>query len=107
VSEDKPLHVKVAEALGLKPKMFRVRGSADLFVEVYSDNRYWLVDGQHSAQELAALAPPHYDTDWSATGPLIERLNIKLHAGDPDNVLPDHKPTLPKRWFAESNLDGW
>jgi hypothetical protein len=75
---DKPLHVKVAEALGLRPKMVRVRESADLFVEVYSDNRYWLVDGQHSAQELAALAPPRYDKDWSVTGPLIERLRLAL-----------------------------
>ena len=55
---EKPLHVQVAEALGWEgltvTPMGELRGSHDgLYLPV-----------------------PHYDTDWAATGPLIEKLKM-------------------------------
>lgn len=54
---EKPLHVKVAEALGW---------SRSDSVGVSDDGRWW------------SPICPRYDTDWSATGPLIERYEIHL-----------------------------
>lgn len=54
---DRPLHVQVAEALGWT---ITVGGLGNT-----PDGRY-------------AVEIPDYDTDWSATGPLIEQLGINL-----------------------------
>ena len=58
MSDEKPLYVRVAEAIGARKPV-----DMSLFppgcVDTYGD-------------------VPHYDTDWSATGPLIERLGFCL-----------------------------
>jgi hypothetical protein len=65
---EKPLHVRVAEALGGNP--------------FWSTRRQWECkcgdECEHTdpvSEELYA-----YDTDWAATGPLIERLGIGIYA---------------------------
>lgn len=69
---EKPLHVRVAEALGCVPEPF--------------DNRQlgWLcqcLDFVHGDEEFEGSDRcwvKDYDTDWSATGPLIEKYGITL-----------------------------
>jgi hypothetical protein len=53
---EKPLHVRVAEVLG----WFAIPGA-----QIVDEQKYH-----------AAL--PRYDTDWAATGPLIEKFRITL-----------------------------
>jgi len=58
MADDKPLHVRVAEALGVRRPVdmcLFAPGSVDSYADV-----------------------PRYDTDWSATGPLIERFKFWL-----------------------------
>ena len=70
---DKPLHVQAAEALGWD----------------YSEDRHeWdeFAEGQKRCTRCHEVAPwtrhspspccPRYDTDWAATGPLIERFGF-------------------------------
>jgi hypothetical protein len=62
MSTDKPLHVRVAEALG---SMVRLQEG------------WWeRLDGA-----IWTAAIPRYDTDWSATGHLIEKYGIDLERG--------------------------
>jgi hypothetical protein len=56
----RPLHVRVAEALGMKPADMNLFPAG--YVDSYADI-------------------PRYDTDWSATGPLIEKYGICLDKG--------------------------
>ena len=75
----KPLHVRVAEALG----WWRIEPG------ISSKNRMrpdpcgcWMgvrigEDGHGWSEHL-----PHYDTDWAATGPLIEEYAVELLAVD-------------------------
>jgi hypothetical protein len=72
---DKPLHVRVAEALGWTPS-----GSI---------NGVWW-GNPHDENAPGHYAIPRYDTDWSATGPLIERYGITLDHQDDDGTLPDY-----------------
>jgi hypothetical protein len=59
MSTDKPLHVRVAEVLG---SMVRLQEG------------WWeRLDGA-----IWTAAIPRYDTDWSATGPLIERYRLDV-----------------------------
>lgn len=56
MSEDKPLHVRVAEALGQHVDLSKFPpGCFDSYGDV-----------------------PRYDTDWAATGPLIDKYGIDL-----------------------------
>src|SRR5436189_36534 len=66
--EAKPLHVLVAEALGWS---------------AIDESRRWAVPPV--AANRMQLLVPRYDTDWSATGPLIEAQRIA--------VVP-HSPTV-------------
>jgi hypothetical protein len=73
---DEPLHVQVARALGCKPDFHEGHG-------------WWLCGcgtPEHIVAEERYEGPPllvHFDTDWSATGPLIEKygLAVGLHGG--------------------------
>ena len=88
----KPLHVRVAETLGCQPFLHDDRWYCEPAGCKGGDAvRY--PDGSHHAGEYGALL--EYDTDWSATGPLIERLGITVGR-------PDH-PALRAadgEWFA-------
>jgi hypothetical protein len=66
---EKPLHVRVAEALGWRAltDAERARGS-------------WYGARPGDAQEML-IPVPRFDTDWSAGGPLIERFQIDLRWG--------------------------
>lgn len=85
---DKPLHVRVAEALGCKPE-FR---SIDWFCpcEPTPENlaarkqpgwtiHSWLPGGKHTEyQSTCGLRVARYDISWFATGPLIEKYEITI-----------------------------
>jgi len=82
----KPLHVQVAEALG--------HSVADIntfygWMRVPPDN--W------NGTDPIPGDIPHYDTDWSATGPLIEKYSISVapqsrsHLDVPPSWQTDHK----------------
>lgn len=70
---EKPLHVRVAEALG--------------WVTITDEDRFWVgrLTGDLKANPRDLLrdatgryALPLYDTDWSATGPLIEQYGFHV-----------------------------
>ena len=75
MSEEKPLHVRVAEALGCK---VRDRGDGLMLCECDGQTH-----GQDEPDEHGDRWPlRHYDTDWSVTGPLIEKYGVLLYRGD-------------------------
>lgn len=68
--QDKPLHVRVAEALG--------------WIALEAPNGMWPGEywGNHPADAPIVgrkQIVPSYDTDWSATGPLIEKYTGGVH----------------------------
>ena len=100
--ETKPLHVRVAEALGCKLRLMHQTP-----VEL---GDFW-VCGCHATKEVHGygLEMYHYDTDWSATGPLIERYKIALlHPGEwlvePDTNVRDWVAATK---FSSSSDDGY
>jgi hypothetical protein len=77
---EKPLHVRVAEALGEEPELRYVSPG---------ESGCWV------SKNL--LRTPYYDTDWAATGPLIEKHRIQVS---------------PPMWMTTENFeihedDGW
>ena len=63
-----PLHVRVAAALGCEPE--EVGG-------VWYDEAE--IDAAEARRDPFSARPiPHYDTDWAATGPLIEKYGINV-----------------------------
>lgn len=79
---DKPLHVQVAEALGETP--------CRSCMEVGNDPWHY-----------------HYDTDWAATGPLIERFKLDVFsAGGVLCMAQAWRPnTDPQQTFRASGTD--
>lgn len=82
---DKPLHVRVAEALGwINVLPFEADGIVD--------ESNWTGDDPSGEGGFV----PNYDTDWSATGPLIEKNGIA--------IFPTSEAVLAKtsfgRWTA-------
>lgn len=69
---ERPLHVRVAEALGWHS--IEVGNAMRMDDHRVGYPPKWAIVGHK--QEV-----PRYDTDWSATGPLIERVRIEI---DPD-----------------------
>jgi hypothetical protein len=71
----KPLHVKVAEALGCKPHED----------DGYEPHHWYctceMLDHTENGDTTSIPQVLPYDTDWSATGPLIEQYRICLEAG--------------------------
>ena len=87
----KPLRVEVAEAIGWQGCRQE---------PVYSEHCWTGVRPEHVGTQHGALHQtiPHYDTDWSATGPLIEKYKIMLC---PVLWSEPGKPPLPKpHWHA-------
>lgn len=74
--QEKPLHVRVAEALGCKPDC-KVYGRHEIWSCTCQPRPVHDRDGMDGApyegREIEA-----YDTDWSATGPLVEEYGISL-----------------------------
>lgn len=81
---EKPLHVQVAEALGWRDcEPFSVYGTSD---------GSWVGDtSELDAKSITGFSPggfiPQYDTDWSATGPLLEEFGISVI--QPDEHAPE------------------
>jgi hypothetical protein len=68
----KPLHVKVAEALGCKPHED----------DGYEPHHWYctceMLDHTENGDTTSIPQVLPYDTDWSATGPLIEKYGLRL-----------------------------
>jgi hypothetical protein len=82
VSDDRPLHVRVAEALGWRDCAEKTTFGAFEMIE----NGLWVGRG-HALERI-----PRYDLDWSATGPLIERFKLNLY------------PWSDGSWVADSDF---
>ena len=84
MSDDKPLHVQVAEALGWTELEYG-GWVEEIGGQIYQDHRRWRGYGPYQVKEACGnYIPmrqdlPHYDTDWAWTGALIERLGISLN----------------------------
>lgn len=104
---DKPLHVRVAEALGWPPCEYITDEAHDPKRPIYG----WRVCHREHAggQDCEHMwhcgkedyyAAPSYDTAWSETGPLIERYAITLHGAD----LPDETPWIASRVLGAADV---
>jgi hypothetical protein len=86
---EKPLHVQVAEALGwtdLRPQTWDIGGTKYVRDE-------WggiLFDKPGDTVPRVWGRVPRYDTDWSATGPLIEKYGINLTGPRPWDACRGH-----------------
>lgn len=74
MSDEKLLHVRVAEALGCKPVLTPARPAFAEYWSCSCPDQIHNADSDEGRQYWIAT----YDTDWSATGPLIERLHISV-----------------------------
>ena len=83
-----PLHVAVAEALGWT--------GANI-----SGTDWWADRPGVFAPGHAYFPIPHYDTDWSAAGPLIEKFDLAVEPTYPG--LRDEEPP----WSAWSEVAGY
>lgn len=82
---EKPLHVRVAQAMGWNDceQTDTWRGTPPR----------WMLIGRLLRCDFPV---PHYDTDWSATGPLIEKYRLC--------IVPNNRDAL---WQAQTgNIDG-
>ena len=70
---EKPLYVQVAEVLGRRCEPCSGTGGCSDWSEVPSTD--WNGECQN-------IHVPRYDTDWSATGPLIERVGVSVEVAD-------------------------
>lgn len=110
---EKPLHVRVAEALGLhvKDTSYTCSGQCVRAIEEGADFptphdshephrhggwSYWKPYEYEEGGDWESC--PRYDTDWSATGPLIEKYRIQ--------VGPSYCYGLPSGPFAASVGNG-
>lgn len=97
MSDEKPLHVRVAEALGCRLR--QTLGAERRLWHCGCEGQEHYDHGFAVAEdgEVLTLGPGRdtvrrYDTDWSATGPLIERFKIDVRWGG-QNL----------RWWASEN----
>jgi hypothetical protein len=102
VDDPKPLHVQVAEALGTKlvPMTLTSKDAPPVF-------QGWMaVASPYHLEQI-----PRYDTDWSATGPLIEKYRINIGAPSPQdscvwvNRPADGDPAL-RMWDSTTEMLG-
>lgn len=94
---EKPLHVRVAEALGwtyLGPSEVEGGWEGEPPSGHPLDKTPRRLD-----QHIGVL---RYDTDWSATGPLIERFGIGIYR--PDEFCPDREFAWVAVW---GGVHGW
>lgn len=71
---DKPLHVQVAEVMGWTSCHFAPNGNRTGWGG--TDEPAWV--GTQPDSPMVNVEVPHYDTDWSATGPLIEKYAVSV-----------------------------
>lgn len=80
MSIEKPLHVQVAEALGWTDCDATAKSWPWEFTDP-PDERVVTGLGIPPGRS-SRMGIPHYDTDWSATGPLIEKYGISVYLAD-------------------------
>lgn len=90
---EKPLHVQVAEALGCKPQL-----NAGIWMCGCSPGPGPFYP--HSSVQ-GTRGIDRYDTDWSATGPLIERFGIMLHADTSEAAVKEFREENPELFSEE------
>lgn len=76
---EKPLHVQVAEALGWEELAYEETEGLEMDWQGNQPSR----EGAGIAVRFVSMMRvpvPRYDTDWSATGPLIVRFGLGLQA---------------------------
>lgn len=78
---EKPLHVRVAEALGYR--WWRSSASGRRCLYAPGRNPEWMQTLADGTEDVVTDVPdgalcPRYDTDWSATGPLIEKYHMAV-----------------------------
>lgn len=72
--DNRPLHVRTAEALGFKTRNAKAPDGPDVWMLQCARHRP--PNPGESPNEWRAV--PRYDTDWAATGPFIERFGIDV-----------------------------
>src|SRR3990172_4813798 len=78
VADAKPLHVRVAEALGWTDCIDCGPDRSNWFTDDWGTERWAAIDPGIRGASGPRHPIPRYDTDWSATAPLIERLRISV-----------------------------
>jgi hypothetical protein len=94
MTEDKPLHVRVAEALGCSPDEYVPAGS-------WEGRKAWSCHclGANKGEAHGDMMSVYrYDLDWSVTGPLIEKYDISLDSPEVD--CDDHAAHTCLKWVA-------
>lgn len=118
--EQKPLHVRVAEALGDKPRRswsvmnraekgvfidFETKWEADADVADHAQRYPAGLYAEEGAHVVERQHFPKYDTDWSATGPLIERFSIALRPpNEPERIGGEYWEAYA--WVYPAGWDG-
>jgi hypothetical protein len=87
-----PLHVRVAEALGCEVRRIRPEFGTGWSCGCPMDSDERKPHGQGGTTGAWLIA--RYDTDWSATGPLIDKYGIALH-------IEEDESSRPRRWIAD------
>lgn len=107
-----PLHVRVAKALGWTDLRPARRFSDEEYVPHPGGKTPEAWYGHHEGDRGDEILVPHFDTDWSATGPLIDKWRFHgdvrfdplchepnwcafhIPAGDDDIIEAADQPTL-------------
>lgn len=83
-SREKPLHVRVAEALGWTEVHLEEHGGANGTPAWYGTRA--ANDHVYASLDVRWFGVPRFDESWSATGPLIERFRIDLFSREGNGV---------------------
>lgn len=102
MTDDRPLRVRVAEKLGCKIVVHACELRGKPYMR-YCCGCEDFMDGGGHGSDAGDPDIPYYDTDWNATGPLIERLKISIRPvlerdASGDTVIGPH-------WVAEISLE--
>lgn len=95
----KPLHVRVAISIGWTDLRPARQFSDEEYVPHPSGKAPEAWYGHYDGDRGDEVLVPRFDTDWSATGPLIEEYKINLAPPVPDSIalIPEHQ-----QWVARS-----
>jgi hypothetical protein len=93
--DEKPLHVHVAEALGWTG------------CQPYAEGVAWFGRGTEPGDQTETPSDvPWYDTDWSATGPLIEKYCIEVSNDGAYDFDEEERSQVDWRAVANAEIPG-